>query len=124
MQKKIFCILLILIVAFNCITAFAIDSKMIFTDVKYYTAKIYVCDTQNSKAILLNVVPTNGSYNFNLTREIEYKALPLSTGAVYGSKGQKLTMDVINGYLLDSPVKVMIGKNGYGYKILQMEFLR
>lgn len=124
MRKKFLCMLAAFIVLFNSMSAFAIDSKMIFTDVKYYTAKIYVCDTQNSQAILLNVVPTNGSYNINLTRDIEYRALPLSVDAVYGSKGQKLTMEVINGYLLDSPVKVLIGKNGYGYKILCMEFLR
>lgn len=124
MKKRFFSLFITFILAFGCITASAADSKMIFTDLKYYTARIYVCDTQNNEAILLNVVPLNGSYNINLTREIEYRALPLSTGNVYGSKGQPLSMSVINGYLLDSPVKVLIGKCGYGYRILCMEFLK
>ncbi len=124
MKKKILSIIAVILITFQSISVFAADSKMIFNDLKYYSAKIYVCDTQNNAAILLNVMPIMGSYNINLTRDIEYCSIPLSVGNVYGSKGQKLTMNVINGYLLDSQVKVLIGKNGYGYKILCVEFLQ
>ncbi len=124
MKKRLLSIIAAILIAFNGASVFAADSKMIFTDLKYYTARIYVCDTQNNMAVLLNVVPVNGSFNINLTRDIEYRALPLSVGNVFGSKGQQLTLDVINGYLLDSTVKVLIGKNGYGYRILCMEFLK
>ena len=123
MKKRLLSIALA-IVCFCNISVFAIDQKAMFTDIKYYTAKIYVCDTQNSTAILLNVTPSNGNYSLNSVKEIEYRALPISSGRIYGTKGQKLSMEVVNGYLLDSPVKVMIGKNGYGYSILYMELLR
>ncbi|MBR5155111.1 MAG: hypothetical protein IKW62_01330 [Clostridia bacterium] len=124
MKKRLFSIIAAILITFQSVSAFAADYKMIFNDIRYYNATIYVCDTQNNAAILLNVVPTNGSYNINLTRDIEYRAIGLNINNIYGSKGQKLTMNVINGYLLDSPVKVLVGKNGYGYRILCMEFLR
>ncbi len=124
MKKRLLSIIIALIVCCFDISVFAIDQKAVFTDVKYYTAKIYVCDTQNSDAILLNVVPSNGNYSLSAVKDIEYRALPISSGRIYGTKGQKLSMEVVNGYLLDNPVKVMIGKNGYGYSILYMELLR
>ncbi len=123
-MKKIFCVFAAIFIAFQSTMAFAADSKLIFNDLQYYTARIYVCDTQNNKAILVNVVPVGGSFNIMYTRDLEYNALPLSAGNIFGSKGQKVTMEVVNGYLLDSPVKVLIGKNGYGNRILSMEFLK
>ena len=109
---------------FQGVQVFAMDTKLIFKEAGVYTANIYVCDTQNKEAILLNVKPLDGKYNAGVLREIEYKALTLSTSRVYGTKGQNLSLTTINGYLLDSPVKVIIGKNGYGYRILRMELLR
>ncbi len=124
MKKKLLTIILMCLVLFHGVTVFAVDPKSIFTEVRAYNARIYVCDTENTEAILLNVTLPNGTHNTSLTGSIEYRALPIVTQAIFGSKGQKLTMDVINGYLLDSPVRVLIGKNGYGYKILCMEFLK
>ena len=109
---------------FQGVQVFAMDTKLIFKEAGVYTANIYVCDTQNKEAILLNVKPLDGKYNAGVLREIEYKALTLITSRVYGTKGQNLSLTTINGYLLDSPVKVIIGKNGYGYRILRMELLR
>lgn len=124
MKKKLFSIFAVVLITFQSILVSAADSKLIFNDIKYYTARIYVCDTQNSKAILVNVIPVGGSYNINYTRDLEYNAIPISAGNIYGSKGQKLTMGTVNGYLLDSQVRVLIGKNGYGNRILSMEFLK
>ncbi len=124
MKKKLFSIVAAVFIVLQSTSVFAADSKLIFNELKYYTARIYVCDTQNNKAILVNVIPVGGSYNINYTRDLEYNAIALSTGNIYGSKGQKLTMSTVNGYLLDSPVRVLIGKNGYGNRILSMEFLK
>lgn len=124
MKKKLCCLIFALTVFVSGITAFAADPKMIFTDVRYYTARIYVCDTQNTEAVILNVVPINKSVNYALTKDIEYRAIPINPDNIYGSKGQKLSLETINGYLLDSNVKVLIGKCGYGYRILYMEFLK
>ncbi len=124
MKKRLLCILTICVLMCQTLSVCAIDSKKVYKEIKYYTAKIFVCDTQNTKAILLNVMPQEGNYSLNMVRDIEYRALPLCTNRVFGAKGQNLSMQVINEYLLDSPVKVLIGKNGYGYEILYMEFLR
>ncbi len=124
MKKKLFSIFAAAFILLQSTSVFAADSKLIFTELKYYTARIFVCDTQNNKAVLVNVVPVGGSFNINYTRDIEYNAVPLSIGNIYGSKGQKLALSTVNGYLLDSPVKVLIGKNGYGKRILSMDFLK
>ncbi len=124
MKKRIFSIFAAAFIALQSVSVFAADSKLLFYELKYYTAKIYVCDTQNNKAVLVNVVPVGGSYNINYTRDLEYNAIPLSTGNIYDSKGQNITMSAVNGYLLDSSVRVLIGKNGYGNRILSMEFLK
>ena len=124
MKKKFLCITMAMVFLFQGVQVFAMDTKLIFKEAGVYTANIYVCDTQNKEAILLNVKPLDGKYNAGVLREIEYKALPLITSRVYGTKGQNLSLTTINGYLLDSPVKVIIGKNGYGYRILRMELLR
>ena len=124
MKKKLYSLLIAAAVFFGSTTAFAADSKMLFSDVRYYTARIYVCDTQNKEAVILNVTPLNKGANFALTQDIEYRALPLNVDNIYGSKGQKLSLETINGYLLDSTVKVLVGKCGYGYRILYMEFLK
>ena len=124
MKKKLFGIFAAFVIAIQGVSVSAADSKLIFNDVKYYTARIFVCDTQNNKAVLVNVIPVGGTFNINYTRDLEFNAIPLSTGNIYGSKGQNLTMSTVNGYLLDSQVKVLIGKNGYGNRILSMEFLK
>ena len=124
MKKKLFCFLIMAAILLSSTTTFAVDSKMLFSDVRYYTARIYVCDTQNTEAVILNVVPINGNVNLSLTKDIEYRSLPINKDNIYGSKGQKLSLETINGYLLDSTVKVLIGKSGYGYRILYMEFLK
>ncbi len=124
MKKRLLIIFAVFVIVVQSTCVFAADSKLIFDNVKYYTARIFVCDTQYNKAILVNVIPVGGSFNINYTRDLEFNAIPLSTGNIYGSKGQKLTMDTVNGYLLDSQVRVMIGKNGYGNRILSMEFLK
>ncbi len=124
MKKKLIGFVLTFLLLLNSITVSALDSGAIFTEVRYYYAKIYVCDTRQNEAILLNVSLPTGIPDPSLTGPIEYTALPIVTSTIFGSKGQKLNMEVINAYLLDSPVRVLVGKNAYGYKILSMEFLR
>lgn len=124
MKKKLVIVIASVILFCHSLSVCATDAKTIFTDINYYTAKIYVCDTQNNEAILLGVNPSNPALNSNLAKEIEYRALPIAVNRIFGTKGQKLSMSVVNGYLLDSPVRVLVGKNAYGYKILYMELLR
>lgn len=124
MKRKLIGFVLTALLMFNCTTVSALDSGAMFTEIRYYYAKIYVCDTQRNEAILLNVSLPTGIPDSALTEPIEYTALPIVTSTILGSKGQKLNMEVINAYLLDSPVRVLVAKNDYGYKILSMEFLR
>ena len=124
MRKKLLCIVSLIVLLCQSLSVCATDPKMVFNDINYYSAKIYVCDTKNDEAILLGVNPVSPTLSTISAREIEYRALPIAKERIVGTKGQKLTMDVVNGYLLDSPVRVLVGKNAYGYKILYMELLR
>ncbi|MBQ2932097.1 MAG: hypothetical protein IJE62_04550 [Clostridia bacterium] len=108
----------------STLTSFALDPKMIFKDAAYYNAKIYVCDTQNKEAVLLGVSPLTYTPGYFSGSELEYKALPITESRIVGADGQKYSMSMVNGYLLDSSVRVLIAKNEYGYKILHMQFLK
>ncbi len=122
MKKASLVFLTFCIIFSSTLNAFALDSKMIFNDVSYYNAKIYVCDTQNKEAVLLGVTPLTYTPGYFSASELEYKAVPIVESRIFDSNGQKLSMSTVNGYLLDSSVKVLIGKNEYGYKILHMQF--
>ncbi len=124
MKKASLVFLTLCMIFSSTITSFALDSKMVFTDAAYYDAKIYVCDTQNKEAILLGVSPLTYTPGYFSGGELEYKALPITETRIFGADGQKYSMSMVNGYLLDSSVKVLIAKNEYGYKILSMQFLR
>lgn len=122
MRKRILCLTVAFVMLLAGLTAYAADPKRIYTEFKFYTARIYVCDTANNQAVLVNVAPIKSPYTLNQAPHLEYKALPLNPELVIGSKGQKLALETVNGYLLDSQVSVMVGKNSYGYKIVYMQF--
>lgn len=122
MRKKLLCLAVAFLLSLgNCIS-YAAASNTIYTEFKFYTARIFVCDTENKQAVLVNVAPIKNPYSLNQAPHLEYTALPLNTELVIGSKGQKLSLDTVNGYLLDSKVDVLVGKNGNGYKIVYMKF--
>ena len=124
MKKASLVFLTFCIILSSTLNAFALDSKTIFKDATYYNAKIYVCDTQNKEAVLLEVNPLTYTQGYFSGGELEYKALPIVESRIFDSNGKKLSMSMVNGYFLDSSVKVLIGKNEYGYKILYMQFLK
>lgn len=123
MKKKVFgALLAAVILCFGTASVFAVDKNLIYTDMQIYTARIYVCDTEKNRAVLVNVAPLKNPYSLNQASHIEYKALPINTDMIIGSKGQKLSMEVVNGYLLDKTVTVLVGSCGYGYRIAYMGF--
>ncbi len=122
MRKKLLCLVVVFLMAFGSCATYAAASKSIYTEFKFYTARIFVCDTTNNQAVLVNVAPIKNLYSLNQAPHLEYKALPINTGLIIGSKDQNLTLDTVNGYLLDSKVDVLVGKNAYGYKIVYMKF--
>ena len=122
MRKKLLSLMVVFLIVVGSSSTYAAASKSTYTEFKFYTARIFVCDTTNNQAVLVNVAPIKNPYSLNQAPHIEYKALPINTGLVIGSKGQNLTLDTVNGYLLDSKVDVLVGKNGYGYKIVYMKF--
>ncbi len=124
MKKRLLSVLLLFIMLCEGVTAFAFDSKALYTELRYFRAKIYVCDTKNQEAILVNVNMQNGLSNPELTKDIEYTAIPIASETVFSLKGEKLSLEFVNEYLLDSTVRVLVGKNGYGYKILSMNFFK
>lgn len=122
MRKRFCCLIIAVLIMFGNISVYAADSNLIFTDYTVYTARVFVYDTSNDQVVLVNVAPIKNPYSLNQAPHIEYKALPVYPDLIFGSKGQRLTPETINGFLLDSTVTVVVGKNGYGYKIVFMQF--
>ena len=122
MVKKIVSLVLAICLLIPCVNVSAFDKNLIITDVDFYKANIYICDPERTEVILLNVRPMKMSAPLTSAREIEYRAIPIEPTMVFGEKGNNLTFDVINGYLLDSEVVVMVAKNGYGRKVMYMTF--
>ncbi len=122
MIKKIVSLVLAIYLLISCVNVSAFDKNLIITDVDFYKANIYICDPERTEVILLNVRPLKMSAPLTSAREIEYRAIPIEPTMVFGEKGNNLTFDVINGYLLDSEVVVMVAKNGYGRKVMYMTF--
>ena len=124
MRKKFAALIAALVVIFQSISVFAADSNMIFTKIDYFSAKIYVCDTESGEAILKNVISVTGIRNDKVTAELEYCALPINVKGIYDLKGNLITMEQVNASKLDAPVRVLVAKNGYGNRILRMAVLR
>lgn len=122
MIKKIVSLVLAIYLLISCVNVSAFDKNLIITDIDFYKANIYICDPERTEVILLNVRPLKMSAPLTSAREIEYRAIPIEPTMVFGEKGNNLTFDVINGYLLDSEVVVMVAKNGYGRKVMYMTF--
>ena len=122
MKKRVLCLCLLFVFSICNFGVFAEKNDKIYTEIKCYKARLFVCDTENEKIILVNVAPVNNPNMLNQAPHLEYTALDVCKELIFGSKGQNLTLDVINGYLLDSMVTMLVGKNNYGYKILSIQF--
>lgn len=122
MKKRVLCLCMAIVLGICNFGVFAEKNDKIYTEIKCYKARVYVCDTENEKVVLVNVAPVNNPNMLNQAPHLEYTALGVNKELIFGSKGQILTLDVINGYLLDSMVTVFVGKNNYGYKIVSMQF--
>lgn len=122
MLKKIVSLVLAVCLLVPWVNVFAFDKNIIITDVDFYKANIYICDPERTEVVLVNVRPLKMSAPLTSAREIEYRAIPIEPTMIFGEKGNNLTFEVINGYLLDSEVMVMVTKNGYGRKVMYMTF--
>ena len=121
MTKRLICIFLVVLTVFACIPSLAYDSNSIYTDFKFYRARVYVCDTEKKEIVLKNVSPLNVMDGMTGARDIEYRAIGVNTVALFEKNGNKLSLDVINGYLLDMDALVLVGRCGYGYRVLYLE---
>ena len=122
MIKKIVSLVLAICLLIPYVNVSAFDKNLIITDVDFYKANIYICDPERTEVVLVNVRPLKMSAPLTSAREIEYRAIPIEPAMIFGEKGNNLTFEVVNGYLLDSEVVVMVAKNGYGRKVMYMTF--
>ena len=104
-----------------CVPCAAFDEKNIYTDFKFYKAKVYVCDTNNREIVLKDVTAVNRMDGLLGARDIEYRAIGVNDSALFEKDGNKLSLEIINGYLLDREALVLVGRCGYGYRVLYLE---
>ena len=122
MRKKLIAAVVCALMTVICnVPCSAFDENNIYTDYKFYRAKVYVCDTDNSEIVLKNVTAVNRMDGLLGARDIEYRALGVNSSALFEKDGNKLSLEVINGYLLDREALVLVGRCGYGYKVLYLE---
>ncbi len=122
MKKQIVCFLIAIICLSSGIFVNAQDENYIFAEYKCYKANVYVCDTEHNQIILRNVLPIRIGESPQSARHLEYTAIDVSSCGLYDKKGNKLTLDFINGNLLDSRATVLVGVNGYGYTVVYLKF--
>lgn len=116
------CILLIV-----SMTAFAdSDPNLLFTELGMYSGVLYFCDSTQNTVVLKSVQPVyqaeGAEWSKTTAAEAEYKELALAPVSLTLQDGTALEPIDLNVYA-DSYVKVLIGRNGYGLKILSLKFI-
>ena len=124
MLKRFLCILSGCIFFISSFGVYASQNDVVFVDYKFYTATIYLCDPESNEIILRNVKPEN-RYRDGISgaRSLEYITVPMNPDCMYSKKGEVLSCDTVNEFLLDSNVTVLVGKNSKGrQKVLYVGF--
>ena len=121
-MKRIISTLIILMLSFSAISVYAVEAEKIYTEYKFYSATVYVCDVENSRIILRNVKPENFMDGLLGAREIEYRAVDVNENCLFDKNGNKLTLEQINGAFLDVEATVLTGRNKSGQRVLYIKF--
>lgn len=98
---------------------FAADENKIYTDITYCTANVYVCDSAERTIILKGIeMRQTDEFSKQAQEAAEYTEIPITHRALFNKDGQKIELHNINEEFLDRRAQVIIGKNGYGYKVI------
>lgn len=125
-MKDIFkkALIFILCLTIFCSTSvFAIDKDLIFTTFFECTGKVYFCDP-DTKTVVLKNLEYSGIEDAQLRSDIryliEYTEIPIYMNGISAVGRGKIDADIVNCDYGDANVKVIIAKNGRGYKVISM----
>ena len=122
MFKKTISFLLASIMSALYITGFAIAPEDIYIEYTFYTASVYICDTENQRVILRNVKPVNPRDGLVGARSIEYTAVGINKNCIYDKSGSRVSLETVNGALLDITATILVGKSARGRRVLYIGF--
>lgn len=122
MFAKFVCFLTALTLIFSCMTGFAVAPEDIYTEYTFYSATVYICDTENQQIILRNVKPQNPMDGLVGARSIEYNAVGVNSNCIFDKNGQSVSLETVNGNLLDIEATVLVGKSRRGQRVLYISF--
>lgn len=121
-MRKILSAALVLVMLCSHVTGFAVAPEDLYTEYKFYTATVYICNPESREIILRNVKPINPMDGLVNARAIEYTAVKVNNGCIYDKSGNKLSLEAVNGGFLDVEARVLTGKNRYGQRVLYVSF--
>lgn len=102
---------------------FAIDEDLIFTDVFECIGNVYFCDPNEETVVLKNLnhqeIPDE-ILRTDIKNLIEYTEIPIFLDGISAAEGGKISGEDINSYYTDTKVRVIIARNGRGYKVIHM----
>ncbi len=116
------CVLMAVMLIFPFATGFTAAPEDIYTEYTFYTASVFVCDPGNKQIILRNVKPLNPMDGLVGARSIEYNAVGINQNCIYNKKGERVSLETVNGSLLDTVATVLVGKSKRGQRVLYVEF--
>ncbi len=121
-MRKILSAVLALVLLFSSVTGLAVAPEDMYTEYKFYTATVYICNPETREIILRNVKPINPMDGLVNARAIEYTAVRINNGCIYDRNGNKLSLEDVNAAFLDMEARVLTGKNRYGQRVLYVSF--
>lgn len=94
----------------------------IFQSYDFYTATVYLVNDETNSVIFRNVKKYNLNGTGENALELEYSDLPVIKDNIFSAKGERLSFDTVNTYMLDQKVVFMAARNPERIKIIYMEF--
>jgi len=121
-MRKILSAVLTMILLFTSVQCFAVAPEDLYTEYKFYTASVYICNPENQTVILRNVKPVNAMDGLVNARAIEYTEVRINKNCIFDKNGKRLSLEDVNGGFLDIETKVLTGKNRNGQRVLCISF--
>lgn len=116
--------LIIVIAVLVCHTAvFALDDDLIFTGFFECKGKVYFCDPSTETVVLKNLEYSgigDAQLRTDIRYLIEYNEIPIFMKGISAVDRGKIDAETVNCEYGDADVRVVIAKNGRGYKVVSM----
>lgn len=120
---KIMAVAVILILTINIGAVFAVDEDLVFNTVFECKGTVYFVDPSSQTVVLKNLeyseIP-DIDLQTDIRYLIEYSEIPVFMDGISAVDRGKISGETVNSEYADAKVRVLIAKNGRGYKVVSM----